>query len=347
MVDKRKKHLKNNFGAIVLMLSLTGVVLFYSHEYGVVKKNNTAILNREYTSRTDNENCLKCHARSACEIRDTADSTKTVTHYLLPQNIIDTTRFYSSNHWNFKCTDCHSDEYLKQPHDPALKTAPMSTCLDCHGGDENYAKYHFEDIDTACISSIHYKADSMNFACWICHNAHYDKLSMRDTLQEAHQVIQYDNTMCLNCHGKGHNYHGNYGTDSIKTDMMAIHQWLPEAEVHLNNLRCIDCHAAVNDSMMVSHHIRPKEQAVKDCKACHIENSLLLKTLYKNRPASGKKKARFLKTIPIDGKAVLPKVKKYPVLNFILLSLSALLLIVILFIVFRHLIPYSEKNHKK
>jgi len=259
-------------------------------------------------------------------------------------SMIDTILFYSSNHWNFKCTDCHSDEYLKQPHDPALKSAPMSTCLDCHGGDDTYAKYHFEDIDSEFHNSAHFKADSVNFTCWNCHNAHYDKLSMRDTLQQPHQMISYDNNSCLKCHGKEPTYQGNYLSDSIKTDMIALHQWLPETEKHLSNLRCIDCHTAANDSLLVPHQILEKSMAVKDCKACHTENSLLLKTLYKNRPASGMKKVRFLKTVPVDG-LVVPQAKKHPVLNIILISLSVLLLLIVLYTVFRYLIPYIEKKH--
>jgi len=259
-------------------------------------------------------------------------------------SIIDTMRFYNSNHWSFKCTDCHSDEYLKQPHDPALKSAPMSTCLDCHGGDETFAKYHFEDIDSEFHNSAHFKADSVNFTCWNCHNAHYDKLSMRDTLQQPHQVISYDNNMCLKCHGKEPTYQGKYLTDSIKTDVITLHQWLPESKKHLDNLRCIDCHAAVDDSLLVPHQILEKSKAVKDCKACHIENSLLLKTLYKNRTSAGIKKIMFLKTVPVDG-LVMPTAKKHPALNIVLISLSVLLLLTVLFIVFRYFIPNIEKKH--
>ncbi|HNW70531.1 MAG TPA: cytochrome c3 family protein [Bacteroidales bacterium] len=343
MNKKRKKQLKDNFWAIILMLVLAGVIIFYSYNYEAFKKTNN-LPARAFTSKTDNERCLKCHAHNICELPDSKDSSKTITHYMAGSSVIDTVRFYSSNHWNFKCTDCHSDEYLTQPHDPALKSAPMSTCIDCHGGDDAYAKYHFENIESDFFNSTHYKKDSVNFTCWNCHNAHYDRLSMRDTLREPHQVISYDNNMCLKCHSKQPAYQGNYLSDSIKTDMMALHQWLPETEKHLTNLRCIDCHTSQNDSLLVPHDILDKSMALKDCKACHAENSMLLKTLYKNRISSGMKKVRFLKNVPVDGQIV-PKPKKHPVLNIVLASLSALLLVIVLFIVFRYLIPFAEKKH--
>ncbi len=45
--------------------------------------------------------------------------------------------------------------------------------------------------------------------------------------------------------------------------------------------RCIECHSEINDTILVSHLIKPKAEAVKRCNECHSQNSLLLSTLYK------------------------------------------------------------------
>jgi len=340
--EKEKKHLIRNVGAIALMIGLTLMIVFCFRYYNT-SINITAADIREFTSKKDNAQCLKCHSRSSCEIPGSKNISKNKIYSIRPQNRIDTVRYYNSNHWDFKCTDCHSDEYLNVPHDSSLKENAMITCLDCHGGDETFAHFHFEDIDTACMHSVHYMTDSINFSCWNCHIAHYDKLHSRDTIQPLRRVISYDNMMCLTCHSKEPSYRGTFRTGNIKTDMATIHAWLPETELHMNNVRCIDCHAASNDNMMVSHRIEPKTLALKDCKACHSENSVLLNTLYKNRKQAGLKKISILKDLSLDGKPVSKKMDD-PVLNTVLIALTAIILFIILFYVIRHMITIVEKK---
>ncbi|HNX07968.1 MAG TPA: hypothetical protein PKL96_10320, partial [Bacteroidales bacterium] len=68
--------------------------------------------------------------------------------------------------------------------------------------------------------------------------------------------------------------------------------------------------------------------------------------LYKNRPVSGKRKSGFLKSIMSDNNMV-KALRKNPELSIILLSATALLLIGVLFVVFRWLIPFSENSGRK
>ncbi len=321
------------------------IILWITWNYDAIKASHALPL-KTYTSKADNARCLKCHAGGRYEMPDPEDSTRKISGFMQAGNIIDTLRYYHSTHWDFKCTDCHSDEYNVQPHNPELKSLPMSTCLDCHGGDENYAKYHFEDIDTAFMAGDHYKAIGMDFNCWSCHDAHYDMQFVRDSTADIRRIVEYDNNMCLKCHDKS-------GTDTTTKisgkaipDMTVAHLWLPESSRHLTSVRCIDCHAKVDDQLLVSHQIVNKADAVRNCEACHTENSLLLKTLYKNRPVSGKRKSGFLKNITRDSK-IEKVLKKNPELNIILLSATALLLIGVLFVVFRWLIPFSENSGRK
>jgi hypothetical protein len=60
-----------------------------------------------------------------------------------------------------------------------------------------------------------------------------------------------------------------------------VHKWLPNQEKHFNHVRCIDCHSVLNDSVATPHNIVASEQAVKDCKVCHSDESRLTASLYK------------------------------------------------------------------
>jgi hypothetical protein len=60
-----------------------------------------------------------------------------------------------------------------------------------------------------------------------------------------------------------------------------IHSWLPNQELHFKNVRCIECHTATEDDLMVSHNILSKTEAVRRCVECHSSNSLLKASLYK------------------------------------------------------------------
>lgn len=66
-----------------------------------------------------------------------------------------------------------------------------------------------------------------------------------------------------------------------KPTVVAIHNWLPNQDLHFKHVRCIECHTAVEDELMVSHNILSKEKAVRRCAECHTSNSLLKASLYK------------------------------------------------------------------
>jgi hypothetical protein len=63
--------------------------------------------------------------------------------------------------------------------------------------------------------------------------------------------------------------------------MLDQHEWLPNHMAHFKSVRCIECHAEVNDDLLVAHKILPKDKAVKKCVECHSQNSILLASLYK------------------------------------------------------------------
>jgi hypothetical protein len=113
----------------------------------------------------------------------------------------------------------------------------------------------------------------------MCHDPHSYHITAR-TEENLLQTIQYDNEICLNCHSD----QSRLGllSDREIYDMVNQHEWLPNNKLHFQNVRCIECHTRVNDTILVAHLVLPKEQAVRLCVECHSQNSLLMATLYKH-----------------------------------------------------------------
>jgi hypothetical protein len=150
--------------------------------------------------------------------------------------------------------------------------------MDCHGGDEQFAQYNFEGIDEEFHKSVHSSKHSEEFTCWMCHNPHTYKINAR-TNENMLDFITYDNEICLSCHSDISKY--QLLTSHDNPNILDKHGWLPNQGLHFKNVRCIECHAEYNNELLVSHNIRPKENAVKLCVECHSKNSMLLTSLYK------------------------------------------------------------------
>jgi hypothetical protein len=195
-----------------------------------------------------------------------------------PLYILDKDHWASGVHAKFQCTDCHSSEYSHYPHKAELKLEPLGTCLDCHGGDEKYAAYQFEKIEGQFKKSVHYQKSGNSFTCSKCHNQHYYQPKSR-TSAEVSEIVLFSNEMCMTCHSNNSKF--QLISDKLKPALSQIHEWLPNQELHFKNVRCIECHTRVVDSLAVSHNILPKEQALKDCVECHSKNSMLKASLYK------------------------------------------------------------------
>lgn len=227
-------------------------------------------------NQRSNDKCLKCHAHNHFSYENTVAG-KQVKHKMEPGMKIDTILFYQSNHKSFKCTDCHSEDFGTWPHSPEVRMEQNMNCIDCHGGDEKYAKFQFEKIETEYMLSTHATKHSEDFNCWTCHEPHTYKISARnDSIIK--KVIAYDNNICLSCHNNINKF--ELISDNEKPNIIAKHDWLPNQARHFQNVRCIECHAHVQDSLLVAHNIQPKEKAVKLCQECHSKNSILLNSLY-------------------------------------------------------------------
>jgi hypothetical protein len=242
----------------------------------VVKTDSTTFA--KHKNAAENENCLKCHGQSKYTYEN-KESGKTITKLMYSEVIIDRTVFYESNHREFKCIDCHSEDYVTFPHPGNLRMETKANCIDCHGGDEQYAKFHFENIDAEFQESVHSEKHSEDFTCWMCHNAHTYKINARSN-ENIKQTVAYDNAICLECHGNVTKY--QLLTDKQNPNLIVKHEWLPNQVLHFQSVRCIECHTKkMNDSTLVAHKILPKSQAVKNCTECHSNNSILMASLYK------------------------------------------------------------------
>lgn len=224
----------------------------------------------------DNERCLICHGQAKYQYVNESLGSQ-VTDLMCADRIVDRQDFYGSNHKSFACTDCHSTEYETFPHPGNLRMEQMYNCLDCHGGSDVDAMYQFEQIQAEYEESVHAKLEGEGFTCWNCHDPHEYRITARN--RDLSMTIAYDNAICLNCHSDFNRF--QLLTEKEEVNLIDKHDWLPNQKSHFNSVRCIECHAQLSDTLLVSHLVLPKEQSVRQCNECHSKNSLLMASLYR------------------------------------------------------------------
>lgn len=281
----------------------------------------------DHKNAGENEKCFKCHGQSKYTYEN-KESGKTITKLMYSEVIMDRSIFYESNHREFKCIDCHSEDYGTFPHIGNLRMEAKPNCLDCHGGDEKYAKFHFENIDKEFQESVHSEKHSEDFTCWMCHNAHAYKINAR-TNEIIKQTIAYDNAICLSCHGNITKY--QLLTDKQNPNLIQKHEWLPNQQLHFRSVRCVECHTKkINDSTLVAHKILPVKEAVKSCTECHSNNSILMASLYKYKIKEVRSARGFFSSMIVNDSYVIGANRNYwlNMLSIIIFSLVIIGIIV-------------------
>jgi len=248
-----------------------------------------------------NEQCFRCHGNSKYTYYNKVSDNE-VAAMMCDNRVIRRDEFYVANHKSFACTDCHAAEYDTFPHPGELRMENPFNCIDCHGYDEEYAMYHFEEIEKEFQQSTHYNVNGDAFTCWKCHNPHTYKINIRNS-QNITQAIAYDNHLCLNCHSDFERF--QLLTSKKEINLLQKHEWLPNQGLHFSQVRCIECHARPNDSLFVAHLIMPKEKSVKRCVECHSQNSLLMSSLYKYQAKESRTQAGFLNAIILNNAFVI------------------------------------------
>jgi predicted CXXCH cytochrome family protein len=268
---------------ICRIILLAAIINSGSHAYaGIFQQKNDSLKTQDTATFVSpfadaNNRCFKCHGQEKYEYTNESLG-RQVKDMMCSERIVRKKEFYSSNHRSFSCTDCHSEEYAKFPHSGELRMEQKYNCIDCHGGDEKFAKYHFEEIESEYQKSTHFKMENDGFSCWKCHNPHTYKISVRNR-GNLKETIAYDNAICLNCHSDYNRF--QLLSERAEIDIIKEHEWLPNQAIHFANVRCIECHTTINNNIPVSHQIRPKAEAVRLCNECHSQNSILMASLYK------------------------------------------------------------------
>jgi len=254
----------------------------------------------------ENEACFKCHGESKFQLVDEVLD-RVLTRSVCKDHMILREEYYTSNHKSFACSDCHSAEFSTFPHPLDVRLEYQWNCLDCHGNDEDYAQYHFEQIEEEYLASIHHLATE-EFSCWKCHNPHTYHISIRNT-ENLTETIAYDNAICLSCHADFDQF--QLLTDREGINIIQTHEWLPNQALHFQSVRCIECHTQINDSILVAHLVLPKEQAVQNCNECHSSDSRLMATLYKFQSKEARNKYGFFNAVVFNEAYVIGANRNY------------------------------------
>lgn len=222
--------------------------------------------------------CLECHNNKHYTVYDEAVELN-VRKLMNPYLVIDSSRYLIGVHGTFSCDDCHNPDYETYPHNADLKKEMKYSCLDCHGEDPEYAHLHFDEIGEQVNQSVHIEAFGASFKCESCHSPHFYSLKASAGEYSIKDIVANNNEMCMNCHNDNDSY--MLFSENESPVLVESHDWLPNQLLHFRSVRCIDCHTPSNDTMMVSHKILAKDQAVKNCVECHSTNSILQSQLFK------------------------------------------------------------------
>ena len=244
----------------------------------------------------ENEACFTCHAETKYVLVDEFFG-REITESMCPDKMVLRDEYYDMVHKSFACLDCHAYEYEEFPHPLEARLEQPYQCIDCHGYDENYAQYHFEDIEMEYMESVH-AAEVENFSCWKCHDPHSYQLTVRDEESTITEAIAYNNDICLSCHSDFSRF--ELLTDREEIDILDTHDWLPNQAAHFGSVRCIECHTSISDSTLVAHHVQPSDLAVKKCSECHSKNSILMASLYKHEAKESRRKYGFINGVILN-----------------------------------------------
>ena len=259
----------------------------------------------------DNEECFRCHGETKFQLKGEING-RILTRHMCRDHLILREEFYASNHKSFSCFDCHSGEYADFPHPLDVRLEEPWNCIDCHGYDEDYAHYQFGKIEEEYMQSVHYLANPEEFSCWKCHPHSYH-ISIRNT-ENLSATIAYDNAICLSCHADFDQF--ELLTDREGINVIQTHDWLPNQALHFRNVRCIECHTQISDSILVAHLVLPKEEAVRLCSECHSRDSRLMTTLYKFQSKEARNTYGFVNAVVINDAYVIGANRNY-VLNLV------------------------------
>lgn len=217
-----------------------------------------------FNAGSANSACLRCHSMGTLARRAPTGEIENLS--VNPQG------FGASEIGGLGCTQCHDAGFGRFPH-PKRPPLKFEAVLAAHKPD--LAGAPLAEIDNEFKQSVHFRKHPDLFTCFRCHDPH----SFRRWREVTRQSVAERNAICLRCHASQENYSRIAGRHV--PDLAIVHAWLPHAETHMAQVRCLDCHAS-GVAPSHSHLIMPKSQAVRDCVKCHSANTVLRDKLYKH-----------------------------------------------------------------
>lgn len=254
----------------IKLLLVLGIIFLTQFTSGQHPRNHPLV--------AENGECLKCHGQYVYTVHST-DGKKQMKRPMSQACMIAIPEYQKAIHGSLKCIDCHSEGYQNTPHPADLQFESIYTCTDCHEGSRKFKKFHLDSIVTGYEKSVHAKTMAKTFSCWKCHNPHtyINAFSDQSDLKSA---ITVSNATCLDCHNNPVKY--KLLTNKPVDNIIKEHAWLKHPELHLKNIRCVDCHAKLTSGTFTPHEILPAKDAVRKCTACHSQNSILSNSLLKS-----------------------------------------------------------------
>jgi len=238
---------------------------------------------------TPNEKCFRCHNSPTLGVI-------TPEYGIIKSYYVSESKFNKSNHAKLDCQNCHDGNYEVWPHSNVIKSA--LTCLSCHTENsvflENNPDFgrklpllNFDDITLEVDKSVHTQKLGSRFTCFSCHDPHVFERNR----EFGSNKVKSDNVMCLNCHSQTEKYANFSG--KIMPEINVTHQWLPNINLHLATVRCVDCHSSY-EAPNLSHNILSKEFAVRNCENCHSKEPKLFDKLYRHTMKEDRKNLGFV-----------------------------------------------------
>jgi RNase P subunit RPR2 len=196
------------------------------------------------------------------------------------------------------CSDCHTAHSVGNTSAVTFKQKVTETCGDCH--DKEFQSYERTDHGKAAA-----KTGGDIIRCANCHGSH--AIVLRTKLPDARKRVSLDNKLCITCHDSDKNFEkfaplraGQKPGDKnalkeLRPNLDVIHRWLPNAKMHWNSVRCVDCHIAAAPEL--SHEILDKDHAERKCVSCHTRNTALATRLYRYQASTEQNKFGFANSV--------------------------------------------------
>ncbi|MBF0455058.1 MAG: nitrate reductase [Magnetococcales bacterium] len=242
--------------------------------------------------------CLRCHGMKTLSYQDPQTGN-------LVDLSIDETALPHATHGKQPCESCHKGDFDDYPHDIAHEKQATS-CPDCHQDKPELKKYRFDKIAIQFNKSVHYQKDPEHFTCYTCHDLHTWQIGQSHEATD--KLVAGSNGICLGCHTK--NSQEPMPTPSITES----HDWLPSSGLHLQSIRCVECHTPRPGSIV--HAIEPARRAEKECESCHTQDSILLTKLYKYRLGESERKAGFINGVVLNDSYIIG-MTRHPILDLL------------------------------